>query len=323
MKKIAKNSFYSVLIILAALMVFGASFIFSTKLKRIRDTKRVENMYHLFSTKGKLHTERNSYTYLTEIGKKRLNSNLSFDKKSLPNDTLTAYSEEKMILTPYYYEGELKLPENPKKGQRLYFKVPFPITINENLKLTIFYKNNPIKYDSTDILLKKQKKKELAYIYLGESSDSSGKLIDDISKINKQPGQKVRFKIQNFERSFDRAPDHKLVRHPNMFYSGEELLNNPEITFKVGYHVQNPKFHWVIPEYSSSDLSVQVVSNEAKNYERYIRIKIKPRGKFLNGIKSNLDKDYQFSLLYNGLVIKDQYYITNNLSALSNYNHGK
>ncbi|BDR58114.1 hypothetical protein [Xylocopilactobacillus apicola] len=323
MKKTVKNSFTSLVIVIMALVIFGGSFVVSSKLKKNRDVKRVQNMYHLLSTKGKLHTERNAYTYLTTVGKERLQPNLTFDAKGVPANTLTAFSEENVTLTPYHYEGTLKLPENPTKGQRLYFKAPFPITINENLVMTIYFKNKSISYDSTNILLKSQKKKHQAYLYLGESSDSDGKLIDDISTIKAQSGETVRFKLTNVERSFDSVSDRKLIKHPALFYSRQELLDKPELTLKVGYHVDQPKFHFVMQGYQDEDLIVKVISNQPKNYQRKIRIQLIPKGKLLADLKSDSPKDYQFSLLYNGLVIKDQYYITNNLSSLSNFNNGK
>ncbi|BDR56037.1 hypothetical protein [Xylocopilactobacillus apis] len=323
MKKSQKNSLMALAIILVALIFLGGSFMAGSKLKHLRDHKRVQTMYHLLSTKGKLHTERNSYTYLTEIGKKRLQSNLTFDKKGLPDDTLTAYSEEKLYLIPYNYEGQIKLPDNPKKGQRLYFKAPFPLTVNDNLELVIYYKNKTVHYDSTNVLTKKKKKKNVGFIYLGESSDSKGELIDDIKLIKNQADEKVRFKIVNFERSYDRPSEKSFKKHPNLFYTNKQLLDHPKISLTVGYHEDTSKFRWGFKDYPEDNLKVKVISNKVKNYERKIKFEMQPQGKLLTDLKKDNNKTYEFSLLYNGLVIRNQYYITNNLSSLSNFNNGK
>lgn len=323
MKKVLKNSLIGGAIFLIALVVFCGSYLVSSKLKVHRDAKRIQNMYSLFMNKGKLHTERHAYTYLTKVGKQRLNNDLSFNQKKLPADTLTAFSEENLVLVPYHYQGTVKLPKNPQKGKRLYFKVPFPVTVSSNLIMTVYYNGKAVDYDSTNVLVKNKKKENYCYIYLGESTDEEGKLIKDLQEIHKQAGQMVNFEINNVEQISEIPHRRELLKHPNLFYTATELLNKPEISLTVGYHVKHPKFTVMLRNFDSDNLKIKIVSNKINNYERKIKLKLEPQGKLLSSIKNDLKHNYQVNLLYNGLVIKNKYYITNNLAALSNYNHGK
>lgn len=323
MKKLAKNSFLAITIIVLALVVFGGSYYGSNKLRQLRDKKRIENMYHLLSTTGKLHTERNSYTYLTKTGKERLQTDLSFDKKGLPHDTLTAYSEENLTLIPYNYEGTLELPTNPKKGQRIYFKTPFPVKVNENLVVTIYYKDRTVRYDSTNILKAEKNKKEVCYIYLGESSDSEGNLIKDIPIVENQAGQKVKFKLSNVERIYGIPTKKERLKNPNLFYSATELLKKPTFDLTIGNNQKEPDFKLFLKGYDQNDIGVKVISTKNTNYEQKIRVQLEPKEQLLEDLKNNSKDVYSLSLLYNGLVTKNQYYLTNNLSSLSNYNNGK
>lgn len=323
MKKALKNSVFAGIVLLIALVIFGGSYIGASRLKAHRDTKRVENMYTLFATKGKLHTEKNAYTYLTATGKERLQSDLSFNKKGLPADTLTAFSEERLVLEPYHYRGKVKLPQTPQKGKRLYFKVPFPVTVSPNLVVTIYFKGQAIDYDSTNVMTKNKKKAHYCYIYLGESTNSEGKLINDLKVVRQQVSQTVHFEINNVEQISDIPHQRHLLKHPNLFYSATELLQQPEISLNVAYHATKPQFKVLMRDYREADLKVKVTSNQVKNYERKLRLQIQPQGQLLSDLKHKPQGHYEVILLYNGLVMKNQYYITNNLAALSNYNHGK
>ncbi|WP_416353219.1 hypothetical protein ACNAN0_10290 [Agrilactobacillus fermenti] len=318
-------------IVVVGLILFVGAYKGSQLVKRHFEQQRVANMYQNFRKHGKIRVGKYQYIYLTDYGRQRLQSDMSFKDSKHKKTPATAYIVNHTRQVTFNYVAGTKLPTTIKKGTQLNFEAPFRLERSADFKLKLLADTaKPVKYQTGNISLpaKHNKHGKKLNVIVGYNLDKDSDLIKDLQPLTQHAGQTVTYQIQNEVLTTGKMKKNnfsKLSKAPNIDVPSAWLAKHQLVAnFETLKDISNPKprFKATIDGRDvSHEITLSTKLKTDKHFEKDWQTTFNLSSKLKQAVAESKSKRLKITAAYYGRSVEAYYYDGNNLSGLYEYGH--
>ncbi|MCH4172345.1 MAG: hypothetical protein LKF36_14085 [Lactobacillus sp.] len=317
-------------IFIVAFVILGGAYKATKMVKQHFERQRIAQMYTTITKTGKLRVGKNRYVYLTDYGRSRLQSNLTFkstkQKKHVP---ATAYVVDTSRQVTYDYVNKTTLPKPLTKGTVINLTAPFGLSHGPKFRLDLLAgTDNLVRYPDINISLpEKHNKRSLKLnVIVGYNVSKKGELLQDAPKLAPFAGQTVPFEIQNQGMrtgKFKKNDFKKLAKAPNLDLPASWLKAHPnslQVNFETLRSATKPTLRYqatIDGKKVTIDPTIKLV--KTRSYEKDWQATFKPSAQVLAQLNQSKSKRLKVTAAYYGTYVDAYYYPGNSLSGVYTY----